>query len=95
MPTFMHLFYLLYIRKHTQFQQKGHSLYRFEHFQKTSEITANRRKIRNRKVINRVVFYFVWIARVPITVKCHDPLRLGVVSYRNRSNASHDKHRDM
>ena len=33
------------------------------------------------------------IARVPISVKCHDPLRLLVVSYRNPSDASHDKNR--
>ena len=30
---------------------------------------------------------------VPISVKSHDHLRLCVVSYRNRSNASHDKNR--
>ena len=34
-----------------------------------------------------------WIARVPISGKCHDPLRWPVVSYRIRSNLSHDINR--
>ena len=36
-----------------------------------------------------------WIARVPISVRWYDPLRFSVVSYRKRSDASHDKNREI